>query len=369
MKGKKVWIVIGVIIIIFAILIGIRLTQKTAPKEQVIKIGAILPLTGELAFVGEHEKNSIMLALKESPSRYIRVIIEDCASNPKNALSAAQKLIVKDRINILITSPSFISESVKSLAEKENIPHFIWAYHPTLPLESKMIFRYFVNSFDESEMFIKFIIDQKIKKVAFLRHMHPDAERAFREKTYPKLHELGITVFDLPYPLTLTDFTPLIMKLNDIKPELVVIQGFAPFLVKIYKKMKELGIKCRILGDVNFTELETKVDKEMLAGIPFVGETFILDPKYKEFEERYKKEYGIYPLPFNALCYDLIKYLSKYAEYVKGVYNLRNFLSYVNSTPLDGISGKVRFDENGETKINYDYLVYDSQGDVKKWER
>jgi branched-chain amino acid transport system substrate-binding protein len=362
---RKILIPLAILVVIIAA-IAIYFTQK--PKEpETIKIGAILPLTGELSFIGEHEKKSILLAESTYPSKYIKIIIEDNASNPKNALSAAQKLIQKDKVNIIITSPSFISEAVKGIVEKENIPHFIWAYHPTLPKESNLIFRLFVSSFDEAKMFVNFITKKKYKKVAFLRHMHPDAERAFREMTYPMLKKVGVEVLDFPFPLGTVDFRSLIIKIKEAKPELLVIQSFANWTPKIYKQIKESGFKVDILGDLNFTDIESKLDASALANIPFVGESFITTQKYEEFKKQYFEKYNSSPLPIDALCYDLIKILSEYAEQVKGRWDLENFLKYIYSNTFDGITGRITFTKEREVKIDYDYFYFDNNGNVKKF--
>jgi branched-chain amino acid transport system substrate-binding protein len=362
MRNFKLTLIFSLILILLG---NFFLGCKKEPK--VIKIGAILPLTGELSFIGEHEKNAILLGESAFSSKYIKVIIEDNASNPKIALSAAQKLIQKDKVNIIITSPSFISEAVKSIGEKANIPHFIWSYHPSLPKESKLIFRLFVSSFDESKMFINFITKKQYKKVAFLRHMHPDAERAFREMTYPTLKKVGVEVLDFPFPLGTTDFRSLIIKIKEAKPELLVIQSFANWTPKIYKQIKESGFKGDILGDVNFTEIESKLDASALANIPFVGESFITTQKYEEFKKQYFEKYNSLPLPFDALCYDLIKILSEYAEQSKGQWDLESFLKYIYSNTFDGISGKITFTKEREAKIDYDYFYYDNNGNLKKF--
>jgi len=51
---KWLWVLVGVIII--AVVIGLFVHQKRAKQPEVIKIGAILPLTGNFAFFGEEIK-------------------------------------------------------------------------------------------------------------------------------------------------------------------------------------------------------------------------------------------------------------------------------------------------------------------------
>ena len=67
--------------------------KKNAP----IKIGAVLPLTGELAVFGQMQKNAYQMALKRIndaggvKGRKLKLLIEDDKGEPKVGRSAAEK--------------------------------------------------------------------------------------------------------------------------------------------------------------------------------------------------------------------------------------------------------------------------------------
>ena len=60
---KWLWVLVGVIII--AVVIGLFVHQKRAKQPEVIKIGAILPLTGNFAFFGEEIKKGIEIGIEK----------------------------------------------------------------------------------------------------------------------------------------------------------------------------------------------------------------------------------------------------------------------------------------------------------------
>lgn len=77
-------------------------------SREPVKIGAILSLTGSYAALGAPEKNAIEMEVARINAaggidgREIRVIIEDDATDPKQAVAAATKLIDKDEVVAII---------------------------------------------------------------------------------------------------------------------------------------------------------------------------------------------------------------------------------------------------------------------------
>ena len=92
MKGK---------IAIFALAVAAILLAGCVQQQETIKIGAILPLTGETMVWGENSRNGMQLAVEEINSaggingKLIEIIYEDSQCNPSKAVSSIQKLVSK----------------------------------------------------------------------------------------------------------------------------------------------------------------------------------------------------------------------------------------------------------------------------------
>lgn len=103
-------------ILIFFSVILLFLSNIVYAKEP-YKIGAILSITGAASFLGEPEKNTVlMLADQINKSggingHLIEVIIEDSKSDETQAVLAAKKLIEKDKV-LAIIGPSTTGESM-----------------------------------------------------------------------------------------------------------------------------------------------------------------------------------------------------------------------------------------------------------------
>ena len=93
--------------LILGIVISLGMLSCTK-KEKEIKIGAILPLTGDIAVYGQKMKNGIDLAVKHINSKggidgkQIKVLYEDDQGEPKASVAAVQKLITIEKIPVII---------------------------------------------------------------------------------------------------------------------------------------------------------------------------------------------------------------------------------------------------------------------------
>ena len=95
-----------------------------------IKIGVIQPLTGAAAFEGNAVVNGVKIALEEwnaggiLPGRSIEIVVEDGQCVPPKSVSAAEKLIVRDKVvGLLGAFCSSSTAAVMPVAKQYKIPH------------------------------------------------------------------------------------------------------------------------------------------------------------------------------------------------------------------------------------------------------
>lgn len=79
-------------------------TTQTAADNDVIKIGAVVPLTGDVPALGESAKNGYQLAVDKINAnggidgKQVVIIFEDDENQPSKAPTVAQKLITQDHV-------------------------------------------------------------------------------------------------------------------------------------------------------------------------------------------------------------------------------------------------------------------------------
>ena len=131
-KSNKIYIILA--ITVFVMFLIIKLAGYTSSDSKVIKIGVIIPLTGTQAFAGEGLKDALILAQEDIANQKklgksfkydYKLIFEDVQLDPKLAISAANKLIDVDKVDVLLDAYAPIGNAVSSVAEKEVLIIFL----------------------------------------------------------------------------------------------------------------------------------------------------------------------------------------------------------------------------------------------------
>ena len=87
----------------FLVIFSVGCVKK---EEKEIKIGAILPLTGDLADPGSKSINAIKLVIdgynSSKPKMPIKLFVEDSKANPIDGVNAIHKLINVNNIKLIM---------------------------------------------------------------------------------------------------------------------------------------------------------------------------------------------------------------------------------------------------------------------------
>ena len=152
--------------IIFFTSCGKKTESKNASETQVIKIGAILPLTGNIAYFGEYEKNALEVAMSRIKNKIngklIEVVYEDSENNPQKAVSAINKLINNDKVVAVVTQMTNVSYAIAPIAQKNKIILLTLAMDPKVSAIGDYIFRIYESITDESKRLAEYFIKEEL---------------------------------------------------------------------------------------------------------------------------------------------------------------------------------------------------------------
>ncbi len=172
--------------IILVICINIFFFCKTTFSEENIKIGLIVPLSGEYSYIGESIINSVRMAINKIGDERIVIFPKDTKSNPIDSLRVAKELS-DDGIQIII-GPVF-NESTKYLDELENV--FFISLTNKIKNKPSNIISAGVNAISQINTIKKFIAYEKLERPIFLipeTHFKSEIEFAIK-KTKIKVKE------------------------------------------------------------------------------------------------------------------------------------------------------------------------------------
>lgn len=344
-------------------IIGISFTgfvgcAKKAPET--IKIGAILPLTGEAAQYGQWAKEGIDLALEEVNNqggingRQLEVIYEDDQANPKVGVSAMNKLVNVDKVPVVIGAlPSSVTLAIAPIAESsKTVIISPGSSSPEITKAGDYVFRNWPSDIFEGRTMADFVVKNlNLKKVAIF-HINNDYGLGVKNVFEDRFEGLGGTVSIVDtFEQGATDFRTPLTKISKTNSEAVYMPGHVKELAHILKQAKELGIKAKFLSTVGLEGEELiKIAGDAAEGVIYTAPAF--DPKsadqtVAEYQAAYKAKYGKLSEAFGAHGYDTLKLVvlaikrgGYSAEGIKNaLYNIKNY---------PGVSGETTFDENGD---------------------
>ena len=351
---KTIWWVVGIVIVAGLCLVGIA---RNHGGSGTIKIGAILPLSGDYAAYGEASENAALMAIDDMDmTSTVQFIIEDDnGCTPAGGVTAAQKLLNIDNVNA-IYGPMCSSEalSIRSLTEPKKIPMIIAAAtSKTLTGAGQYIFRTISSDSVRSYAAADYVYSKGFRKGAFLFDNNQDAliqEKNDAEEEFTK--DGGQIVDEDSFGTNDSDFKTQLVKVKSSGADVIFVGSFYKPLALIIKQARDLGI------GVQFVGLDESIDVQQffdLGGKDVNGviTTAMVIPTSTEsmtFDTRYKAKFGIDPPVYTAEGYDAMTLLLKAinAGGTSGDSIKANLLKIGNNYP--GVSGIITFSTNGDVQ-------------------
>ena len=138
-----------------------------APLKKAFQIGLIAPLSGEASSFGESAKNGVLMAIEElNISQKIKVVVEDDAYTPAKTVTAFNKLVDVDNVDLILTVASTPSNAVAPIAERRRIPLIAWASDPNVSRNRKYVVRSYPSGETEGEIAITEAKKRGLTKIA-----------------------------------------------------------------------------------------------------------------------------------------------------------------------------------------------------------
>jgi len=277
-------------------------------SSRVVKIGAILPLSGDIAFLGESLRDGLLLAQSEAVNtRYTyRLIFEDDQFDAKRAVSAAEKLITVDRVDVIVTMTSREANAVNPIAEARKVVQFSTASDPKAA-DGYFNFVHWTPASEEARVLVTELEKRGVGKIAVFS-FNQQGTLVMREEVKKRLSSTNIIlVADEIFNPGEKDFRSMIGKASALKPDIYLLLSFTPELEILAKQIKDAGIKA-VLTSIESFELTDK--PELFEGYWYVNAA---DPT-SGFRKKYERKYSKAPNLGAANGYDIFNMIITAAE-------------------------------------------------------
>jgi branched-chain amino acid transport system substrate-binding protein len=378
-----------------------------APAQQVIKIGAIYPLTGPVGQAGINQKHAIELAmdvvnttdfknlnlplaktagLPNLKGAKVSVIFSDHQGKPDLGLSEAERLITQEHVVVLTGCyHSSVTETASMVAERMKIPFY--NFESSAPKLTKRGFKWFFRSGPDDETFsiamfefLKEFGKKKNIKFKTIAALYEDTlygkDSGRIEKELAKKHGLQV-VADIPYRRSATSLTSEVQRLKAANPDVLFPTSYISDAILLTKTSKELDYNAPLVMAQDSGQTEPSFVQAVGKDCDGIAsrEEFSLDlaakkPLMGEVNAIYKKRYGMdFSGPaarafvgFLALCDAINRAGSTKPEAIREAIIKTNIPGDELITPWRGI----KFDKNGQNEL-VDAIVIQYQDGGKKF--
>jgi branched-chain amino acid transport system substrate-binding protein len=309
-----------ILVSLVVILLSVMLTvlplaggcDQQAQTEEVLKVGCIMPLSGDMAVYGLPTLRTLQMWAEEINSGgglevagktyTIEIISADDLFTPEGSAAAANKLVYQDKVNFMIGGVDTHEVlAIDPITEKEKVLYFHNAYakdviDPDMPYSFRIC-----ASPHELQPAIYTWVAQNYPDAKKVYMIYPNAESgwAMRDFLTSLLPLVGLELVGTSQcEYTTVDFTPFLLQALEENPDIIDTGGLSPSQqAAICETARDMGYTGLFLDvcPLADTDLVDVAGKEAVEG--FIGYTLpsigpLATPEAIAFREAYIEEYG-----------------------------------------------------------------------------
>lgn len=305
-------IIITTLIVLLALAVFLILTTR---KEETIKIGAVLSLSGPGQYSGEEVRDGMLLAVDEINTwggingKKIEVIIEDHKTDPEESKEAFDKIERNHNPVLYLSTQSSVALALGPLAQEHQVVLFcLLATAPKITENQEWVFRYWPSAGAEVPPILSILEELKVKKLGIL-YQDDEFGRSLLALLQKEFERTGGIVEAKDFKPDMTDLKESITKL--INMEAIYVIGYIGFLENIFKQLKDENFRGPILcgNTASFPNIVTIPEAQ---GVHLAA-PIVYNPNFPFAKEIEKKYVNRYNKPFShsaASGYDSIKILA-----------------------------------------------------------
>jgi len=307
MRNNRLWWIAGGIAL--AALIGVvalLFNPRSPDGPETIRIGAILPLTGDLAYLGEGDQRALRLYTESHPE--VDFLYGDSKAAPREALTVTRRLLDRG-VKYHITSLSYVVNSIQPVLDEAEALNFTLNMDPRSEEGSPYVFRLYVTFYDEMDMLEELAVERNASKVAVVYPNVESMNNAVESYLRPKLEERGVELVTETFEIGEGNFRDLILKVDKggQTPDIVRIIDFGDKLQVILNQIAQLDAfpEAMIVSGIETLVINhSEVPEEIANRFMFTSPDLIILPE-NPVVQAYTDRYGSRPTFDAMFAYDI----------------------------------------------------------------
>jgi len=382
-KTKGILKVVISLSVILILAIALALVGCAPKPAEAIKIGHLVPLTGDLSFIGEPFNNAAIMAVEHINAaggvlgKEVELIAEDTATDPKTGVDAIEKLIKIDKVQAIVggvTTGTSIAVVPKLAVNK-------------VPMISPSATAPDLTEIEDDDFFFRTSPADTLQAAAIAvlawEKGYRTANVICRDDPYgrglgrvftEKFEELGGEVLvSVIYDPKAPDFSGYVTKVSSEPADVIQVNALMEDGCRLFKLFYDMGVteeyEFLVCEGVQNLEIPQEVGVDIMAG---VGGATPYPAESGTFPADFEARWGEAPFAYEANVYDSVILLALAIERA-GVYDgtaIRDNLRAVANPPgveVTDVAEALRLVREG-AEINYQgaggEITFDEFGDV-----
>lgn len=299
------------------ITVGLASSHVQAEQEP-LTMGLAMPLTGSQALYGTDQAKAAEWAIEDIneaggvKGRPLKMILLDTQADPRQGISAVNRLINAEKVPVFGTAWSSVVKAVAPVSNRSKVLALsVGANSPDIAELGDYVYTTYPLADVDVRALAKHAFESMDAKKAAVLYIHNDSGVEGAQVYRNTFTELGgeIVAYEA-YDAQSTDFTGALLKVKTTNPDIVHVQGLITDLPQVIGQMRQLGLQMPV------TSYSAGYNPKLIEQLGSAAEGLIvsaLSPSAEQnenvaaFIERWQTEEGRTPngLPYTQYLYDL----------------------------------------------------------------
>ena len=343
------------------------LAESANAQEQIVKIGHVAPLSGQVAHLGKDNENGARMAVDVLNTKNLRIggkkikfvlLGEDDAATPQQGTAAAQKLVDAKVNGVVGHLNSGTTIPASKIYNDAGIPQISpSATNPKYTQQGfKGAFRVVANDGQLGGALGRYAASTlQAKNVAII-----DDRTAYGQGVADEFAKsakaAGINIIGRQYTNDkATDFNAILTAIKGKNPDLIFFGGMDAVAGPMLRQMKQLGIQAKYMGGdgICTEQLPSLAGDGMADGQVVCAEAGGVEDNQKkgldEFRAVYRKKFSTDVKLYAPYVYDAVMVMAAAMQKADSVEPAK-YLPELAKTNYQGITGLIEFDARGDMK-------------------
>lgn len=317
---KKQWIFGLLLLLVAAFLVYLFAGQNVKEDENVVKIGAILPLTENAVALGNSTLRGIELAVEEynnlaAKNNDKKVVLEvfDSKGNQTEGVNQARKLFaIGSKPKLVYSIMSGVTLAIQPITEEANVPLIAAVGTEKLLKNSNFSYRNYISPENIGIQLSGLLKDTlKIDNLG-IYYSNNDFGQSVKNSVEKESKNKRIVInFTEPFDEKSLDYKTIVLKNKSFNTQCVYVAGVGKALGTLIRQIRESGYNGLIVGDptIPFPDVVNSAG-QYIQGINYLDFAFDInsrDSSTVKFVNSYRQKFNQEPQNFSVIAYDAMR--------------------------------------------------------------